>query len=215
LFVPRYQHKDRFYRQAKEEGYRSRAAYKLLELNKRLRLFSRGMKVLDLGCSPGGWMQVAAAQVGPTGRVVGVDLEEIPPLGEPQVQALAGDIRDPAVLAGLEQALGGPADLVLSDMAPDTSGVHFADHTRSVELVRAALIVAERLLKFSGTLVAKVFDGEELPALVQEIRKHFAKVQHVRPEATRKGSREVYLVATGKKAPSEDRRPETSGGLKA
>ncbi len=190
-----YQRKDTWYRKAKAEGYRSRAAYKLQELDRQFRLFRRGQRVLDLGCAPGGWLQVAAHAVGEQGRVVGIDRLAVPSLGFPNVFVLTADIQAPESPASLREALGGPADLVLSDMAPDTSGVGFADHARSIELVRAAVDVARAQLRPGGTLVAKVFEGPDLNPLVAEMRASFGEIRRVRLDTTRKGSRELYLIA--------------------
>ncbi|MBW2703810.1 MAG: RlmE family RNA methyltransferase [Deltaproteobacteria bacterium] len=192
-----YNRKDGWYRKAKQEGFRSRAAYKLEELDRRAQLFTRGDKVLDLGCAPGGWLQFAAKKVGPRGRVVGIDRLEMKPLPElQQVQILLGDITEAESLERLREALGGPADVVLSDMAPDTSGVGFTDHMRSLELVRLAFETSLVLLKPGGTFAAKIFDGPDLEDLVKDIKARFGKTRRIRPEATRKGSRELYLVAT-------------------
>ncbi len=190
-----YQRKDTWYRKAKAEGYRSRAAYKLQELDRQFRLFRRGQRVLDLGCAPGGWLQVAAQSVGEQGRVVGIDRLALPSLGLPNVFVLTADIQAPESLASLREALGGPADLVLSDMAPDTSGVGFADHARSIELVRAAADVARAQLRPGGALVAKVFEGPDLNPLLAELRTSFGEIRRVRLDTTRKGSRELYLIA--------------------
>lgn len=188
-----YRRKDRFYRQAKQEGFRSRAAYKLQELARRLRLFSPGQRVVDLGCAPGGWLQVAARAVGGKGRVIGIDIEEVTPLGFPQVQVLRMDIFDPSTPGRLRELLGGLPDVVLSDMAPHTCGDHDADHARSVELVAAAGRLAAELLRPGGWFVAKVFDGGALSDLLRELAASFDDVRRLRPEATRDGSRELYL----------------------
>lgn len=201
--MPTYERKDHFYQRAKAEGLRSRAAYKLEELDRRHRLLKRGARVLDLGCAPGGWAQVAARAVGARGRVVGIDRLPVPPLGLAQVCLLEGDLQAPDSLARLETALGGKADLVLSDMAPDTSGVGFQDHVRSVELVRLALATARRLLRPGGALLTKVFEGPDLQGLVAELRTAFGQVRRIRPEATRKGSRELYLLCEPHRPPGD------------
>jgi 23S rRNA (uridine2552-2'-O)-methyltransferase len=190
-----YNRKDTWYRKAKSEGYRSRAAYKLKELDLQFKLFRRGQRVLDLGCAPGGWLQVAANAVGAQGRVVGIDRLTVAALGLANVFIVEGDILAPESLARLREALGGHADLVISDMAPDTSGVGFADHARSIELVRAALDVARSQLRPGGTLVAKVFEGPDLNPLAAEMRTSFGEIRRVRLDTTRKGSRELYLIA--------------------
>ncbi|MBN2494611.1 MAG: RlmE family RNA methyltransferase [Deltaproteobacteria bacterium] len=190
-----YDRKDSWYRRAKQSGFRSRAAYKLIELDRRFGLLRPGARVVDLGCAPGGWLQVAARRVGRRGRAVGIDKLAIEPLDAAQVEILQADIAAADSLERLRRALGGPADTVLSDMAPETSGVGFADHARSVELARLALDAACALLREGGSFAAKVFDGPDLDALAQEIAQRFGKLRRVRPEATRKGSRELYLVA--------------------
>jgi 23S rRNA (uridine2552-2'-O)-methyltransferase len=190
-----YHRKDTWYRKAKAEGYRSRSAYKLQELDRQFKLFRRGQRVLDLGCAPGGWLQVATQAVSEQGRVIGIDRLAVAPLDLPNVFVVTGDIRAPESLARLNEMLGGLADVVLSDMAPDTSGVGFADHARSIELVRAALDVARALLRPGGTLVAKVFEGPDLNPLVAEMRTFFGDIRRVRLDTTRKGSRELYLIA--------------------
>ncbi len=192
-----YNRKDSYYKKAKAAGYRSRAAYKLLELTKREKLFAKQMKVLDLGCAPGGWLQVAAKLVGPKGLVVGIDRLEVQALDLANVKVIQGDITDSNTRESLTKALGGKAGLVLSDMAPDTSGVGFADHHQSVQLVRMAVQIGAQTLVPGGKFCAKVFEGAELNELISEIKKDFKKVRRVKPKATRKGSRELYLICTG------------------
>lgn len=198
-----YDRKDTWYRKAKAEGYRSRAAYKLQELDRQFKLFRPGQRVLDLGCAPGGWLQVAARAVGERGRVVGIDRLAVPPLGLSNVLVLKDDIFAPESPNKLSEALGGKADLIVSDMAPDTSGVGFADHARSMELVRMALAVACSQLRVGGVLVAKAFDGPDLNELLTEMRKHFGEIRRIRLDTTRKGSRELYLIAKPRLESSE------------
>ncbi|HWP34974.1 MAG TPA: RlmE family RNA methyltransferase, partial [Thermodesulfobacteriota bacterium] len=193
--------RDPFYRRAKREGYRSRAAYKLAELDARHRLLRPGARVLDLGCAPGGWLQVAAERVGPEGRVVGLDLAPVAPLPEPNVVVIRGDLRDPAALAAAAQALAGPADVVLSDLSPKLSGVRATDIARSLELLEAAAEAARRLLRTGGSLVAKVFTAPETADWIARLRPAFARVAVETPQATRKGSTETYVVATGFRRP--------------
>jgi len=192
--MARYQPKDRFYRQAKSEGLRARSAYKLEEILERLGLRSlSGKQVLDLGAAPGGWLQILARRVTPSGRVVGLDLVAIPPIG-PLVTTHVVDVRDRAALDALH--LPPRFDLVTSDMAPKTTGIHSTDVARSHELVRMALEVARERLAPGGYFVAKVFMGEGVRELEQELKASFGELRTIRPEATREGSREVYL--TGK-----------------
>ncbi|MCS6925519.1 MAG: RlmE family RNA methyltransferase [Candidatus Binatia bacterium] len=196
-----YERKDAFYKRAKRAGYRSRAAYKLLELHKTFGVIKRGDRVVDLGSWPGGWVQVAAALVGTAGKVIGVDVVPLEPFSLPQVTLLQGDATDPALQQTLLTLLGGRADVVLSDMAPKLSGIREVDEARAHELCRAALRCAQRVLRPGGTLVLKVFMGPELDALLAEVRALFATVRTTRPEATRKGSAELYVVAIGLRAP--------------
>ncbi len=192
-----YEHKDAYWRKAKQEGYRSRAAYKLLELQKRYGLVRKGHRVLDLGCAPGGWLQVLSEAVGSRGTVVGVDREPVPGGLPPNVSVLRGDASDPEILCRARACADGPVDVVTSDMAPDLSGVGFRDHARSCELVRLAMSLCRQCLVPGGTLLAKVFEGEELEALEREMKALFREVRRVVPRASRKASSEVYLLARG------------------
>lgn len=189
---------DEFFRKAKEEGYLARSAYKLKEINERKRLFGAGARVLDLGCAPGAWLQVASEIVGPRGRVVGIDLKEVREQLGPTVTALQGDIykTDPAILIN---AAGGPFDTVLSDMAPDTSG--HGDHFLSVRLCRRVLELLPAVLKPGGNLVMKVFEGEQYPALLKETAAVFREARGFKPKASRDVSREMYIVAHGYRPP--------------
>jgi 23S rRNA (uridine2552-2'-O)-methyltransferase len=191
-----YDRKDRFYQKAKQEGYRSRAAYKLLELHKELRIFQPGDRVIDLGSWPGGWVQVAAALVGNTGRVIGIDLVALDPFPLPNVFLLQGDAMDPEQQEKILALVGGPSDVLLSDMAPKLSGIHETDETRAMELCRTALTCAPRLVRPGGALLLKVFMGSEYKAFLAELRASFATVKVTRPEATRKRSAETYILAT-------------------
>jgi len=190
---------DPYVRRAQAEGMRSRAAYKLQQLAERDKLLKPGMIVVDLGATPGGWSQVAAAAVGPSGRVVAVDLLEM--VGVAGVTFIHGDFGDDAVLAEVEQLLGGQgADLVLSDMAPNISGVAGTDQARSIGLAELALDFAVKHLKPRGNFMVKVFQGSGFEALVADIRRHFVQVVIRKPEASRSRSSEVYVVAKGLKA---------------
>ena len=196
-----YERKDTFYKKAKQEGYRSRSAYKLIELNKEFRFLKLGDRVVDLGSWPGGWVQVAASVVGKTGRVIGIDLVIIEPISLTQVTLLQGDATDPALQEKILLALGSPADVVLSDMAPKLSGIRERDDARAMELCRTALACAQVFLRPGGVLVLKVFMGAEYQAILSELRAAFTVVKIVRPEATRKRSAETYVLATGLRKP--------------
>jgi 23S rRNA (uridine2552-2'-O)-methyltransferase len=191
-----YDPRDAFYRRAKQEGFRARSAYKLQEIARRFGLFRKGMKVLDLGAAPGGWLQVIAAEVGPTGLVVGADLEKIAGGLPARVKTLVLDLRDPAAPARLRE-YAPRYDVVTSDMAPKTTGVREADEARSLELVGLALEVAREQLAPGGSFVAKVFEGGDFEELLGRVRESFVSVRLVRPEATRDRSREIFVVARG------------------
>jgi len=189
---------DPYFRKAKAEGYRARSAYKLIQIQDRFRILRKGQTVLDLGAAPGSWSQVASKIVGRAGKAIAVDLRPIEPI--PGVAALRGDITTPEVQAQILKAAGGPVDVVLSDAAPNTSGIKERDHALSLELVYAALNVAQRSLKPGGHFVAKLFEGKDLPQLIADLRRRFDRVKPCYPRATRRESREVYLVCTGFKA---------------
>jgi 23S rRNA (uridine2552-2'-O)-methyltransferase len=193
---------DRYFRQAKAEGYLARSAYKLKQIDDRKRLIRRGDRVLDLGCAPGSWLQVASELVGPRGVVVGLDLQEVEGRDRgfaPNVRALQGDIfKAPA--EDLTTAAGGMFHVVLSDMAPNTTGA--GDHFRSVELCRRILELLPMLLRPGGHLAMKVFEGEEYPALLRETARRFNEAKGYKPEATREVSREMYIIGKEYKGPS-------------
>lgn len=191
-----YRPHDRYYKKAKQEGYRSRAAYKLLELQQRYHLLHRSDTVIDLGAAPGGWIQVAATIVGPTGCVVGVDLQEMEPLPQANVKLLRGDATADETRAKISELLGRPADCVLSDMAPRLSGIRDADNARCLELNRIALGTAVDLLRAGGSLLVKSFISDDLHLFTRELKEHFSAVQRTKPEATRQGSSEFYFLAT-------------------
>jgi 23S rRNA (uridine2552-2'-O)-methyltransferase len=194
-----YERKDTFYKKAKREGYRARSAYKLIELNRELHFLRPGARVIDLGSWPGGWVQVAAELVGQSGRVVGIDLVALEPLPFSQVTLLQGDATDPIQQEQLLTALGGPADVLLSDMAPKLSGIKEVDETRSMELCRVALTCASTLLRVGGSLLLKVFMGSEYKKFLADLRDVFTTVKVTKPQASRKGSAETYIFASGMK----------------
>jgi 23S rRNA (uridine2552-2'-O)-methyltransferase len=180
---------------AKAKGYRSRAAFKLLELDEKFHFLKKGAKVLDLGAAPGGWSQVAAAKGATIVAADVLEMEEIP-----CVTFFQADLTDPGVPAMLKQALGGPADLVLTDMAAPTTGHRATDHIRTIALVEIALEVAQDVLKPGGSFVGKVFQGGSSSELLAGLKKSFREVKHVKPPASRAESVELYVVALGFKA---------------
>lgn len=191
--------RDPYYRAAQEQGLRSRAAFKLLHLSQREHLFHPGDRVLDLGAAPGGWSLVAALAVGPEGRVVAVDERRIDPVEG--VETMRGRVGSAELLGAL---VGQEFDVVLSDLSPRISGAYATDHARSVALVRAAFELAVQRLRPGGRFVAKVFDGDLLGELEAELRPRFARVRRTKPPASRERSSELYLIATGFRAPAAE-----------
>ena len=184
---------DPYVKAAAAAGYRSRAAFKLIEIDERFGLIKPGCRVVDLGAAPGGWSQIALKR-GAAG-VVGIDLLEFPPIEG--ARFLKGDFNDPAMEAELAALLGGPADLVLSDMAPNTTGHAATDHIRIIALAELALDFAARTLVPGGAFVAKVFQGGSEREMLDGMKRLFATVRHAKPPASRKESSELYVVATG------------------
>jgi 23S rRNA (uridine2552-2'-O)-methyltransferase len=183
---------------AREEGYRSRAAYKLIELNDKYKLLKRGDKVVDLGAAPGGWCQVAAKEVGSLagkGRVVGIDYLGMPPVDGADV--LEMDFLDEAAPAKLKELLDGQANIVMSDMAAPTTGHQQTDHLRIISLAETALDFAEEVLAPGGHYIAKVFQGGADDELLKRLKANFEKVVHAKPKASRQDSAEMYVVAMG------------------
>ena len=183
---------DHWTRRARAEGWRSRAVYKLRELDRRERLFGRGGRIVDLGAAPGGGSQYAARKVAPGGRVVAIDIEPMEPIKG--VEVVQGDIADTAVVADLRRALGGPADAVLSDLAPKLSGNRDRDQAVSMELAAMALEAALELLRPGGVFVTKLFQGAGFEEFVATARAGLRKARLRTPAASRKASRETYLV---------------------
>ena len=198
--------KDFWYKLAKKEGWRSRASFKLMQLDEKHEIFYAGMRVVDLGAAPGGWSEVALELVGPEGRVVGVDLDKIEPIEG--VTFLRGDMTDPDTVARTLQAIEGVADVVISDMSPNISGAYATDHARSIFLCESALGFAEKTLVRDGTFVCKVFEGDMFPQFLHKVRGMFQDVKVANPPASRSASSEVYLVAKGFKGPSKYARPK-------
>lgn len=184
---------DPYVRAAKQQGWRSRAAFKLVELDDRFRLIRRGARVVDLGAAPGGWTQVATRR-GAT-EVVAVDLLPMDPV--PGATIVQGDFTDDDMPGHIRALLGGPADLVLSDMAPNTTGHNATDHLRIMGLAEMALDFAFDVLAEGGGFVAKVFQGGSERAMLEQMKRRFASVRHAKPPASRKESSELYVVATG------------------
>jgi 23S rRNA (uridine2552-2'-O)-methyltransferase len=190
-----YKRKDTFYTKAKQEGYRSRAAYKLLELGGAEKVVARGDFVVDAGAAPGGWSQVLLRLVGKKGKVAAVDILPMDPLPGENFRFFLRDVTDPALPAEIVAFLGRRADAVVSDAAPNTTGIPFTDQARSADLVRAVLSLAGQTLRQGGTFLAKIFEGAEAEDVVRDLRASFGDVRRIRPAATRKESFELYLLA--------------------
>lgn len=187
---------DQYVKQSQRDGYRSRASYKLIELDQKDRLFRPGMTVVDLGAAPGGWSQVAAERVGDHGKVLASDILAMDSIAG--VEFIQGDFTENEVFESLMAAIGGsPVDLVISDMAPNMSGVDAVDQPRAMYLVELALDMACQILKPGGNFVAKVFQGEGFDTWLADVRAAFGKVVTRKPDASRARSREVYIVAKG------------------
>jgi 23S rRNA (uridine2552-2'-O)-methyltransferase len=187
---------DPFRRLAQRAGFRSRAAYKLLEMDRRFKLFSRGSKVIDLGSAPGSWLQVAAGHVGPRGLVVGVDVSPVDVGGE-NVRVIRSDIRSPELLETLRSTVGSSVDVLLLDAAPKFSGISEVDVERQIELITCGLGVAKRFLRRGGKAVLKALEGERTREVELILRESFDRVVRYRPAAVRRHSREFYFVCLG------------------
>ena len=205
---------DPYVAQAKKDGYRSRAAYKLLEIDQRYRFLKPGQRIVDLGAAPGGWAQVAASKVGVEqgrGKIVGIDLLPIEPLAGVHFETL--DFLEPNAPLVLKAMLGGPADVVLSDMAANTTGHRGTDHIRIVALVELAAEFACEVLDQGGVFLSKVFQGGTEGDLLKRLKSDFTAVHHVKPNASRAGSAELYVLATGfrgKPRPASDELPASA-----
>jgi 23S rRNA (uridine2552-2'-O)-methyltransferase len=186
---------DPYVAEAKARGYRSRAAFKLIELDDKFHFLKPGARILDLGAAPGGWSQVAQQRAGREARIVGADILEIEPLAG--VSFLKLDMQAAEAPEAIRAALGGPADIVLTDMASPTTGHRATDHIRTLALFETALETAEDVLKPGGTFVGKVFQGGATPQLLARVKKSFREVKHVKPPASRAQSVELFLVAKG------------------
>ncbi len=200
----KYNRKDHLYKAAKKAGYRSRAAYKLIEINQKASVLKKGAAVLDLGAAPGGWLQVAASMVGASGRALGVDLEPIAPFSAAELGAgsavpvtIQGDITSEAVRQLLVEKAEGKYDVVLSDMSPKLSGIRDRDIAVSVELVEMAQDVCRSLLRPGGVMLAKLFPSNDTEELIKSLRSSYKRIDRVHPKSSRKTSRELYIVCKG------------------
>lgn len=189
--------KDYYYRKAKEEKYRSRATYKLLQAVKKYRFLKKGDVVVDLGAAPGGWLQAARKIVGKEGSVLGVDLNPIVPLKTSNIHTIVGDITDAETQEQIHKLLPSSADAVISDVSPNISGVWEIDHARQIDLAHESLELALRLLNDKGNFFVKVFQGDMCQDFVEEVRKHFLRVEIIKPKASRTKSAEIFILGLG------------------
>jgi 23S rRNA (uridine2552-2'-O)-methyltransferase len=184
--------KDQYRKLAKESNYRSRAVFKLAQLNKSYHFLKRGTKVVDIGAAPGGWLQLASKMVGPDGLVIGIDIKEIEPISN--VITLIGDITEEETILLLQKNLDGKADLILSDLAPNVSGIWEMDHLKQIDLTRKAVRATIKLLRQNGNAIYKVFQGETTSEFISDMKDVFLEVLITKPDASRKQSSEIYLV---------------------
>jgi 23S rRNA (uridine2552-2'-O)-methyltransferase len=189
--------RDQYYRLARIRGYRSRSAYKLLQTIRTYQLVKPGQKIVDLGAQPGGWLQVAREIVGPEGLVIGVDIKPIQPLNSPNVKLLTMDVYAEDIADRIIEELGGPADVLVSDLAPGIIGAWDIDHARQVDLAKRALEIAEKVLRHDGNALIKLFHGPELKRLQDDAELLFVKSRLLKPKASRPESSEIYFLGLG------------------
>ena len=197
---------DPYVARAKREGWRSRAAFKLIEIDDKYHLLKQGARVVDLGAAPGGWSQVAVKRIGPKGRIIGIDLLDIEPIAG--VEFTVMDFLEPDAPEKLRAMLGGPADVVMSDMAANATGHRKTDHLKIVALAELAIEFAREVLAPGGSFVAKVLQGGTEGALLTNLKRDFSLVKHIKPAASRKDSAELYVLATGFRGRSPIAPPE-------
>jgi len=190
--------KEHYYKMAKNEKYRSRASYKLLQLNKKFRIIKARGYVVDLGAAPGGWSQVALEIVGEEGKVVAVDLQMIMPFEENNFVQITGDFTKKDVVDKIESELGWSADVILSDAAPKLTGIKDIDQLKSIDIAGNVLKISDSILKIGGSMVIKVFQGEGVEEYLKKVKKEFKIVKTTKPPSSKKGSMEMYLIAMKK-----------------
>ena len=188
--------KDQFRRLARDQGYRSRSAFKLKQINESYRILNKGQCVVDIGCAPGGWLQIALVEVGHKGKVIGIDVKKIEPLTEAFI--IQGNIEDEDIINSILNISNSNVDVVLSDLSPNVSGNWDLDHARQIDLTRSALKLTDKILKKGGKVVLKVFQGDMLNELIVELKKEFKKVILTKPNASRQVSSEIYLICIDK-----------------
>ncbi|HOI39350.1 MAG TPA: SAM-dependent methyltransferase [Methanobacterium sp.] len=188
---------EEYYKKAKKQDYRSRASFKLLQLNRKFKIIKEGNSVVDLGAAPGGWSQVALEAVGTEGLVVAVDLNRIKSFSDENFWSIKGDFTQKEILEEIQRTLQGKADVIISDAAPKLSGIKDLDQLRSIDLARSVLEISDNILKYKGNMIMKVFQGEGYPELLKDIKKKFKTVKTTKPPSSRKKSGEMYIVGRG------------------
>ncbi|WP_407392714.1 RlmE family RNA methyltransferase [Methanobrevibacter sp.] len=199
-------HKDPYYKRAKQEEYRSRASYKLKQLDKKFKLIKEGDTVVDLGAAPGGWSQVALEKVGEEGIVVGVDLNRFKKFHEENYYGLRGDFTTPEVQEKITELIGGKAKVVMSDASPSLCGIKNIDQLKSIDLTNAVIEIAYNILETKGNLVMKVFQGPEYKTMLDSLKGNFRQVKTTKPASSRKKSSEMYVVGLGYKHVKKNRK---------
>ena len=194
--------RDYYYRKAKEEKFRSRAAYKLLQTVQKYKFMKRGDVVVDLGAAPGGWIQAARKIVGEEGFILGVDIKPIEPFEEENIITIVADITDPKTIETIRNLLSRPADVVISDVSPKISGIWEVDHARQIDLALSSMKIACEVLKPRGNFFVKVFEGDMLKDFLDKLKERFSVVKLVKPKASRAKSSELYILALGLKQQS-------------
>ncbi len=188
---------EEYYKKAKKEEYRSRASFKLKQLNRKFKIIKTGDSVVDLGAAPGGWSQVALELVGEDGLVVAVDLNRVKPFPEENFWSIKGDFTQKDTLDEIERTLLGKAQVIISDASPQLSGIKDLDQLRSIDLAQSVLKISESILKYKGNIIIKVFQGEGYPELLKEIKQTFQTVRTTKPPSSKKKSGEMYVVGRG------------------
>jgi 23S rRNA (uridine2552-2'-O)-methyltransferase len=191
--------RDLYYRKAKEEEFRSRATYKLLQVIEKYNFIRSGDVVVDLGAAPGGWIQASRKMVGERGFVLGIDIKPIKLINLPNVTTLVENVTDDKVVEHITDSLPRRADVLISDVSPNVSGIWELDHARQIGLARKSMDIAMSVLKFRGNFFVKVFQGDMLKDFVEEVKQHFVSVKLVKPKASRRKSAELYILALGLK----------------
>ena len=188
---------DPYYKKAKQEEYRSRASYKLKQVDKKFKIIKQGNTVVDLGAAPGGWSQIALEKVGEEGIVVGVDLNRIKPFVEENFYSIRGDFTTTEIQNEITKIIGGKTKVLISDASPSLSGIKNIDHLRSLDLIEAVIEIADNILEYNGNLVMKVFQGSEYKTFLDKLKKKFKIVKTTKPASSRKKSSEMYVIGLG------------------